>query len=106
MVVAQLNQTYVNARHDDTLEMLAAEFLTARQDTLDLLHQFTDGQLTASVRTPIGGEIAGDLFARRAEHAVEHITSVEEGLQNRGHSSPGLEPGDEWPFWLAATVEE
>ena len=82
MVVAQFNQTYLNAHHDDTLEeRLVADFLAARQDTLDLLHQFTDEQLAASVRTPIGDEIAGDMFARRAEHAVEHMSSVEEGLR-------------------------
>jgi hypothetical protein len=81
VVVAQFNQTYLNAHQDDTLEMLVADFLAARQDTLDLLHQFTDEQLAAAVRTPIGDEIAGDLFAGRAEHAVEHMTSVEEGLR-------------------------
>jgi hypothetical protein len=84
MVVAQLNQTTVNAHHDDALEMLVADFLAARQDTVDLLHQFTDEQLADSVRTPIGDEIAGDMFARRAEHAVEHMSSVEEGLRQGG----------------------
>jgi DinB superfamily len=81
MVVAQFNQTYLTAHQDDTLEMLVADFLAARQDTLTLLQQFTDEQLASSVRTPIGDEIAGDLFAGRAEHAVEHMSSVEEGLR-------------------------
>src|SRR5215469_18735359 len=45
LAVANINQTVVNARHDDTLELLVAEFLAARQDTLDLLRQFTDEQL-------------------------------------------------------------
>ncbi len=79
MVIAQFNQTYLNAHHDDSLEMLVADFLAARQDTLDLLHQFTDEQLAATVRTPIGDEVAGDLFAGRAGHAAEHITAIEDG---------------------------
>ena len=69
LAVASLNQTYVNAHHDDTLEMLAADFLAARQDTVDLLHQFTDDQLAATVPTVVGDGIVGDLFAGRAGHA-------------------------------------
>ncbi|MGZ3681925.1 MAG: DinB family protein [Ktedonobacterales bacterium] len=79
LAIAQLNQTSVNAHHDDSLETLVAEFLAARQDTVDLLHRFTDEQLAATVRTPIGDEVAGDLFAGRAGHAAEHITAIEEG---------------------------
>jgi Mycothiol maleylpyruvate isomerase N-terminal domain len=79
MVIAQFNQTYLNAHHDDSLETLVADFLAARQDTLDLLHQFTDEQLAATVRTPGGDEIVGDLFAGRAGHAAEHITAIEDG---------------------------
>jgi hypothetical protein len=81
LAIAQLNQAVVNAHHDDTLEMLVAEFLAARQDTVDLLHQFTDGQLEAMVPSVVGEGIAGDMFAGRADHAVEHMTSVEEGLR-------------------------
>ena len=47
MAVASVNQPYVNAHHDDSMEMLAADYLAARQETLDLLHQFTDDQLAA-----------------------------------------------------------
>ena len=81
MAVASVNQTYVNAHHDDSLELLAADFLATRQDTVDLLHQFTDDQLATSVPTPIGDQAAGDLFAGRAGHAAEHITSIEEGFR-------------------------
>ena len=83
MAGAFVNQTYVNTHHDDSLEMRASDYLAARQDTEDLLQQFTDEQLAASLRTPIGDEIAGNMFAGRAEHAVEHMTSVEEGLRQR-----------------------
>ncbi len=54
LAIASINQTYLNAHHDDTLEMLSADFLAARQDTVDLLHQFTDEQLAAAVPTVVG----------------------------------------------------
>ena len=81
LAVASVNQTYLNAHHDDTLEMLSADYLAARQDTVDLLHQFTDEQLAAAVPTVVGDGIVGDLFAGRAGHATEHMTSIEEGLR-------------------------
>ena len=83
LAVASVNQTYVNAHHDDTLEMLAADFLAARQDTVDLLQQFTDEQLATPVPTVIGDQAAGDLFAGRAEHAATHIAWIEEGFRQR-----------------------
>jgi DinB superfamily len=83
LAVAGVNQTTVNAHHDDTLEMLSAEFLAARQDTVDLLHQFTDEQLASSVPMVTGDQAVGDLFAWRAEHATEHMSAVEEGLRQR-----------------------
>ena len=79
--VANINQTYVDEHHDDSLELLAADYRAARQDTLDLLHQFTDDQLAAPMPTVVGDTSAGDLVAGRAAHATEHITSVEEGLR-------------------------
>jgi hypothetical protein len=79
--VAQINQTTVNAHQDDTLEMLVAEYRAARLELLDLLHQFTDEQLASSIPTVVGDGGAGDIFAGRAGHATEHMTSVEEGLR-------------------------
>jgi hypothetical protein len=81
MAITSLNQAYVDAHHDDSLEILAADYLAARQDTLDLLQQFTDDQLAAPVPTVVGDQAAGDLFAGRAGHAAEHITSIEEGFR-------------------------
>ncbi len=81
LAVAHINQAAVNARRDDTLETLTAEFQAARQDTVDLLRQFTDEQLAASLPTVVGDGVAGDIFAGRAGHATEHMTSVEEGLR-------------------------
>jgi hypothetical protein len=79
LAIAQLNQTTVNAHHDDSLELLSADYLAARQDTVDLLHQFSDEQLASSLPMVTGEQAVGDVFAWRAEHATEHITSVEEG---------------------------
>lgn len=81
LAVASVNQTTVNARHDDTLEMLVADFMATRQDTVDLLRLFTDERLVTVVPTVVGDRAAGDLFASRAEHATQHMSSVEEGLR-------------------------
>ncbi len=81
LAVASINQTTVNAHHDDSREMLAADFLAARQDTVDLLQQFTDEQLATPVPTVIGDQAAGDLLAGRAGHATEHIAEIEEGCR-------------------------
>ena len=81
LAIAQLNQATVNARHDDTLERLVADYLAARHETLDLLRQFTDEQLATPAPTVVGEQTAGELFAGRAGHAAEHMTSIEEGLR-------------------------
>ncbi len=79
LAIAQLNQTTVNAHHDDALALLVAEYQAARQELLDLLHQFTDEQLAAAVPTVVGEGTASDIFAGRAGHATEHMSSIEEG---------------------------
>lgn len=84
LAVANLNQTHLNAHYDDTLEMLVAEYLAARQGTLELLHQFTDEQLAAPVPTVVGERAACDLFAGIAGHATDHLTAIEEGLRRDG----------------------
>jgi hypothetical protein len=81
LAVARINQTTVNARQDDTLDTLVAEYQAARLELLDLLRQFTDEQLAAAVPTVVGEGIAGDIFAGRAQHATEHMSAVEEGLR-------------------------
>jgi hypothetical protein len=83
LAIAQLNQATVNAHHDDSLERLVAEHLAARQDTLALLQQFSDARLEAMVPSVVGEATVSDIFAGRAGHATEHITSVEEGLRQR-----------------------
>ncbi len=81
LAVASVNQAYVDAHHDDTLEMVSADFLAARQDALDLLHQFTDEQLAAPVPTVVGEQTVGDVFAWGAGHPTDHMTWIEEGFR-------------------------
>lgn len=81
MAIARLNQAYVDEHRDDGMEILAADYRAMRQETLDLLHQFTDEQLAAPVPTVGGDQAAGDLFAGRADHAAEHIASIEAGFR-------------------------
>ncbi|WP_220197518.1 hypothetical protein [Ktedonospora formicarum] len=76
MALASANQTYVNEHHDDSMEMLAADYLAVRHETLDLLQQFTDDQLTALAPTVIGDQAVGNLFAGRAEHAATHMPGL------------------------------
>jgi len=78
----QRNQTYVNAHRNDSMETLHANLSTARQETLDLLEQFTDEQLAAPVSVSYLRNItAGNLFAANAQHASTHITWIEEGFR-------------------------
>jgi hypothetical protein len=79
LAVARVNQTSVNTHRDDRVELLAADYLAVRQDTIDLLRQFTDEQLAAAVPTVIAEQAAGDWFAGLAGHATGHITWIEEG---------------------------
>ncbi len=82
LAVAGVNQSYTDAHRDDSMEMLAADFLAARQETLNLLHQFTDDQLAAPVPTVGGDRDAGSLFAGRAGHAAEHIALIEAAFRH------------------------
>ena len=81
------NQTYVNDHSDDSMETLRENLLTARQQTLALLDQFTDEQLAAPVAFLHPANLsAGDLFAANARHNATHITWIEEGF---GQGSEG-----------------
>ena len=79
LAIAKLNQAYVDAHHDDSLEQITADYLAARQDSIDLLHQFTDEQLVAPLPTVVGEQTPGDFFAGRAGHAATHMTWIKEG---------------------------
>lgn len=78
----QRNQSYVDAHHDDPMETLTANVAAARQETLQLLEEFTDAQLAA--RAPVAflaDTSAGDLFAANAQHATAHMAWIKEGFQ-------------------------
>ena len=88
----QRNQTYVNAHRNDSMETLRAHLSTARQETLDLLEQFTDEQLAAPVSVSYLTNITADtLFVANAQHAATHMTWIEEGFrQGLERSDPSL----------------
>jgi hypothetical protein len=89
----QRNQTYVNAHRNDSMETLRVQLSTARQETLDLLEQFTDEQLAAPVSLSyLKNVTAGNLFAANAQHAATHMAWIEEGFR-RGLE--GSEPAEE-----------
>ena len=78
----QRNQSYVNAHHDDSMEMIFADLAAARQETLNLLEQFTDEQLAAHASVSfVADRTAGDLFAANAQHAAAHTMWIEEGFR-------------------------
>ena len=77
----QRNQTYVNAHRDNSMDALRANLAAARQETLDLLDQLTDEQLSSPIQLPfIPNMTVGDLLAANAHHAAMHVTWIEEGL--------------------------
>src|SRR5262249_28840750 len=78
----QRNQSYVNAHREDSMEALAADLAAARQETLQLLQQFSDAQLAAPVSISfVANRTAGDLFAANAQHAAAHIRWIEDGFR-------------------------
>ena len=78
----QRNQTYANAHHDDSMETLFADLAAARQETLQLLDQFSDEQLAAPASSSfVADRTVGDLFAANAGHAAAHIKWIEEGFR-------------------------
>ena len=78
----QRNQSYVDAHRDDSMEMLVADLAAARQETLQLLEQFTDELLAAHASVSFAADrTAADLFAANAQHAAVHITWIDEGFR-------------------------
>jgi Protein of unknown function (DUF1706) len=78
----QRNQSYVNSHHDEPMQTLVTDLTAARQETLDLLEQFSDEQLAMAPSLPfMADRTAGDLFAANAQHASAHVRWVEEGLR-------------------------
>ena len=77
----QRNQTYVNAHRNDSMETLHANLSAARQETLNLLEQFTDEQLATPVTVSFVTNMTADnLFVANAQHAARHIEWIKEGF--------------------------
>ncbi len=82
IAIASFHQTYVDAHRDDSMEKVVADYLAARQDTVDLLHQFTDEQLAILVPTVVGDQTVGGFFADGITgHATQHMAWIEDGFR-------------------------
>ncbi len=76
------NQAYVNAHRDDSLETLLADLAHARQDTLVLLDQLTDEQLTLPLLgAPWDDGTVGGILITNAHHEHQHLAWMQQGLQ-------------------------
>ena len=75
------NQTYIDAHHNDSMESLLAEFNQARKETLALLSQLTDEQLSTAIPgSPWGDGTIGSILIVNARHGHQHIDWIHEGL--------------------------
>ena len=79
VAVARRNQAYVHAHHDDSLELIAAAYQAARQETVALVQELSEDQLAAALPLVTGSQVTGDVVAGRAEHAARHLSWIEEG---------------------------
>ena len=97
----QRNQNYVNAHRHESMETLRAQFSTARQETLDLLEQFTEEQLAAPVSTSfLTNMTTGTLFVANAQHAATHMAWIEEDYA-RGEKGASLPSPEHVLFWIS-----
>lgn len=84
--IHQNNQTNVVAHHNDSLETLLADLTSARNETLAQLAQLTDEQLTMPIPgAPWGDGTIGGVLMTNAQHEMQHLAWVEEGLAAHSH---------------------
>ena len=82
--IHQNNQDYANAHRNDSLETIIADYVTARNDTLEQIGQLTDEQLTTIIPgAPWGDGTIGGVLMANAQHGVRHLAWVEEGLKSK-----------------------
>lgn len=75
------NQAYVDDHRDDSLETLLMDLAHARQDTLTLLEQLTDEQLSLPLPgAPWGDGTIGGVLMTNAHHEQQHLAWVRQGL--------------------------
>ena len=76
------NQAYVEAHLNDSMQVLLADLAGARKDTLVLLEQLTDEQLTIPLPgAPWADGTIGGILVTNARHETLHLSWVEEGLR-------------------------
>ena len=79
--IHQQNQAYADAHHSDNLEMVLADLAAVRKDTLALLAQLTDEQLSLPVAgAPWDDGTIGGLLITNAHHEAQHLSWVQQGL--------------------------
>jgi hypothetical protein len=82
--IHQQNQTYTNEHYDDSRERILTDLTTTRQESLALLEQLTDEQLTLTVPgAPWADGTIGGLLITNAHHARQHLSWIEEGLRQQ-----------------------
>lgn len=75
------NQAYVNAHRDDSLETLLTDLANARQETLALLDQLSDEQLSLPLPgAPWGDGTIGGVLMTNAHHEQQHLAWMQQGL--------------------------
>ncbi len=75
------NQAYVDAHRNDSLETLLADLAHARQETLTLLGQLTDEQLSLPLPgAPWGDGTIGGVLMTNAQHEHQHLSWMQQGL--------------------------
>lgn len=81
--IHRTNQRTIEAHHNDEMNFLLTELTRARKDTLALLEQLTEEQLTLPVAGApslwADGTIGG-LLITCAHHEILHLSWVEKGL--------------------------
>ncbi|MEO8971209.1 MAG: DinB family protein [Ktedonobacteraceae bacterium] len=75
------NQAYVDAHRNDSLETLLADLAHTRQETLTLLDQLTDEQLSLPLPgAPWGDGMVGGILMTNAHHEQQHLAWMQQGL--------------------------
>ena len=78
------NQAYVNAHHNDSIETLLADLAQARQETLALLGQLTDEQLSLAIPgAPWDDGTIGGILITNARHEHQHLSWIYAGFHQQ-----------------------
>lgn len=80
------NQEYVETHRNDDMSTRFANLAQARQETLSLLAQLTDEQLSQPVAgAPWGDGTIGGILITNAHHESQHLNWIEKGLHAAQH---------------------